>query len=261
MSYISFSSTIGIGILVTLYLACVSKSQKLKILLWISAFFLLFVQFNQYARSALVVTLLSSCILLFLFYKARAKAFFAIMASFIVVIAILALNSANFNQRIAHFKSDISLLKAGNYSTSLGYRIAIWDVGLHGISERPLLGHGTGMALDYFDKSIETYKGGIYKELQEFEGGITHHYHNDWIEIGMNVGAFGLLVYAYLLYCWFRTLQTRGLEILGAALVCFIFLSGLTDNFIAYRQVVYLLLVITAVAIGTTYGWRNSFSK
>jgi O-antigen ligase len=248
MSYLDFSSTIGIGILATLYLSCVSKNRTLKITLWILTVFLLFVQFQQYARGALAATLLSSCILLFFFYKAQARALLAIFSSFIIVVAFLAFASASFQQRIAQIKSDIELLEAGNFSTSLGYRIAIWDIGLHGIAERPIFGHGTGMAANYFEESVETYKGGLYKELQEFEGGITHHYHNDWIEIGMHVGALGILAYAYLLFSWFKTLQVHRMRELGAALACFIFLSGLTDNFIAFRQVVYFLLVVTAIA-------------
>jgi len=38
--------------------------------------------------------------------------------------------------------------------------------------------------------------------------------------------------------------------ILGAALVCFIFVSGLTDAFVLYGKIPGLLLVITAVVIG-----------
>jgi O-antigen ligase len=64
----------------------------------------------------------------------------------------------------------------------------------------------------------------------------------------MHVGALGILAYAYLLFSWFKTLQVHRMRDLGAALACFIFLSGLTDNFIAFRQVVYFLLVVTATA-------------
>jgi O-antigen ligase len=249
MSYVAFSSCIGIAILGILYLAAISDSRRIKILLWIFALFLLFVQFNQHARSALVATLLSSAILLFLLYKARARILLGIIASSIVVVTVLAYSSANFQQRIMNVKTDIEFLKLGNYSTSLGYRIAIWDIGLDGLAKRPLLGYGTGMANSYFDNSLLTYKGGMYSELRGFEGGVTHHYHNDWLELGMQVGALGILAYAYLLFSWFKALQTRRRPELGVALVCFIFLSGLTDNFIAHRQVVYLLLTVTAIAI------------
>lgn len=249
MSYVAFSSCIGIAILGILYLAAISDTQRIKIFLWILALFLLFVQFNQHARSALVATLLSSALLWFLLYKARARILLGMLASSIVVVVVLAYSSANFQQRIMNFKTDIELLRSGSYSTSLGYRIAIWDIGLDGLAERPLIGYGTGMANSYFDNSLLTYKGGMYKELQGFEGGVTHHYHNDWLELGMHIGTLGILAYAYLLFSWFKTLQAHRRQELGAALVCFIFLSGLMDNFIAHRQVIYLLLTVTAIAI------------
>jgi O-antigen ligase len=165
------------------------------------------------------------------------------------VVATLAFTSANFQERLAQARNDIELSRAGNFSTSIGYRVALWDIGLHGIAERPFLGHGTGMAVKYFEKNVETYKGGVYKDLPAFHEHILH-YHNDWIEIGMHVGALGLAVYAYLLWSWYKTFYLHRMTSLGAALVCFIFLCGVTDNLVFFRQTFYLLLILTAISIG-----------
>ncbi|MDQ3185312.1 MAG: O-antigen ligase family protein, partial [Pseudomonadota bacterium] len=147
----------------------------------------------------------------------------------------------------------IALSQQGRYGTSVGYRLAMWDVGLHGIAERPVFGHGTGMAADYFDKTVGTYKGGLYKDLPKFLK--TYHYHNDWIEIGMHVGAIGLLAYALLLWNWVRTLSTHQLTALGAAFVCFVFLSGLAETLVFFRQTLRLLLALTAIFIG----WQKAY--
>ena len=107
-----------------------------------------------------------------------------------------------------------------------------------------LFGYGTGMALHYFDTSAQTYKGGIYKNLPKFV-----HYHNDWVEIGIHVGALGLFAYAYLLWGWFQTLKAHKLAIPGATLLCFVFLCGITDLFVFFRQTIFLLVAVTAIGI------------
>ena len=206
MPYLHFSSILGIGAIVALYLAGVSGNKKAKIALWLLAVILLFLQFTQNARGILIATIASATILLFLLHKREIKTFLAMMALLAAAISVFAYNSSNFQQRLAQARQDVELSRTGNYGSSIGYRLALWDIGLHGIAERPLLGHGTGMAVNYFEKNVETYKGGIYKNLREFHDRILH-YHNDWIEIGMHLGLLGLAAYAYLLWSWYKTLQ------------------------------------------------------
>ena len=57
-----------------------------------------------------------------------------------------------------------------------------------------------------------------------------------------------------LLWGWFQTLRAHRLTTLGIALVCFIFLAGITDVLFIYGQIPSLLLVITAIAIG----WKEA---
>jgi O-antigen ligase len=126
-------------------------------------------------------------------------------------------------------------------------RLGMWDVGLHAIAQRPWFGYGTGMAASTFEQTAETYKGGRYKNLANFQKNL--HYHNDLIEMGVYLGALGLFAYIFLLWGWFQTLRAHRLTTLGVALVCFIFLAGLLDVIFIYGQIPSLLLVITAIAI------------
>ncbi|SCY25367.1 O-antigen ligase [Nitrosospira sp. Nl5] len=258
ITYVDFSATLGIGVILALYLAGKRDNKKARALLWVLAASLLFIQFNQNARGLLLSTLVSSGLLVFLLHKKRIRTLLAITASLIVAIAVFAYSSASFQQRLAQAQSDIELSTQGRYDTSLGYRLAIWDIGLYGIAERPLFGHGTGAAAPYFDKTVETYKDGRYKDLPRFLR--TYHYHNDWIEIGMHVGMLGLLAYAFLLWSWFQTLKIYKLPILGAAFMCFILLFGMTDVLVILRQNLYLLLAITAVAISWQRAHRADHS-
>ena len=255
MPYLHFSSMLGIGAILTLYFAGMNKNKKAKTILWCFTVFLLFLQFNQNARGILAATLISSALLLLLLHKKEIRTLFALMASLMIILGVFASSSTSFQERLVQARHDIELSTQGRYDTSLGYRIAMWDVGLHGIAESPFFGHGTGMAASYFDQTIGTYKDGLYKELPKFIP-TTYHYHNDWIEIGMHIGALGLMAYAYFLWSWFQTFKAHQLRILGSALVFFVFLSGLTDNLVFFRQTFYLLLIITAIGIG----WHTSYT-
>jgi O-antigen ligase len=67
--------------------------------------------------------------------------------------------------------------------------------------------------------------------------------------MGIYLGALGLFAYTFLLWGWFQTLRANRLTTLGVALVCFIFLAGITDVIFIYSQIPSLLLVITAISI------------
>ncbi|HJT50481.1 MAG TPA: O-antigen ligase family protein [Nitrosospira sp.] len=248
MPYLHFSSMLGIGVLLALYLAGTSKNKTRKLLFWCFAIFLLFFQFDQHARGILAATLISSLFLIFLLYKAEFKRLLVVMVSLAFATGIFAYNSASFHERLIQAERDIELAKQGSYHTSLGYRFAVWEIGLHGITERPLFGYGTGSAADYFNQTVQVYKGGLYKSALELHD--TYHYHNDWIEIGMHLGLLGLLSYAFFLWSWFQTLRTHQFATIGLVLMSFIFVSGLTDNLVFFRQTIYLLLVVTAIYVG-----------
>lgn len=247
MSRTSYSLMLGIGVILALYMAGASNDKRVKPLLWSLAPLLLFLQFNQGARGALLATLLALLLLIFMRYKTRIKTLLGVTASALIVIGVLAYSSGSFENRLIETQNDIELSQQGKYTGNLGYRFAMWDVGLHGIAQHPWFGHGTGMPSRYFDDTVETYRGGLYKELPSITK--TYHYHNEWIEIGMQIGALGLLTYAFFLWSWFQTLRSHQLTILGAALVCFVFLFGLVEMLVFFRQALYLLLVITAIAI------------
>jgi O-antigen ligase len=251
ITYLDFSFMLAIGILLSLFLAASSNSRSTRILWWLVALWLLFMQFHQNARAILLATIISSGLLVFLLHKKNIKTLVGIIAVSAIAIGIFAYQSDTFRERFMQARNDIELSRQHKYNTSLGYRLAIWNVGLHGISERPFSGHGTGMAAGYFDKTIPTYKDGIYGNLLQFHEE-TYHYHNDWIEIGMQIGVAGLAAYAFLLWSWFRILRLHHLAIPGAAFLCFIFLLGLTDVLVIFRQNLYLLLALTAVGITWT---------
>lgn len=247
MSYLSFSAMLGVGAIMAVGFVEMSRSKKLGILLWIVAIALIFIQFHQNGRILLLATLIAVVLMAFLRYKIEIIKFIGILISFLIVATIFAYSSPVFQDRLSQVKSDIELLQRGNYNSSLGYRLAMWDVGLHAIAERPLSGYGTGTPERYFDNTILTYKNGLYKDLPEFQK--TFHYHNDWIEIGMHIGVPGMLALLFLYWGWYQAFKRSRIAILGAGLVSYIILAGLTDAFIIFSRTPVLLLLITGIVM------------
>lgn len=162
------------------------------------------------------------------------------------LIGISAYHSSIFQERITQAQADIELSEQGENQTSVGQRRAFFEVGLYAITQRPWFGYGTGMAKKAFDENAETYEGGRYKDVASFH---NLHYHNDLIEMGVYLGVLGIAAYILLLWGWFQSFRVCGLDVLGAALISFIFLAGLSDEILIYGQIPSLLLVITAIAI------------
>jgi O-antigen ligase len=251
MSYLSFSAMLGVGAIMAVGFSDMNRSKKLGILLWIVAIALIFIQFHQNARILPLATLIAVLLMAFLRYKIEIRKFIGILISVLIVAAIFAYSSPVFQDRLVQLNSDFELLQQGNYNSSLGYRLALWDVGLHGITERPLLGHGTGVPESYFKSTVLTYKNGIYKNLPEYAK--NSHYHNDWIEIGMHIGVPGMLALLFLYWGWYQAFKRSHLAILGAGLVSYIILAGFTDAFIIFSRTPVLLLLITGIIMS----WRR----
>lgn len=250
MIYLHYSAALGVGVILAVlggWILLVRKRRFLSMLSWLVVLLLLFLQFNLNARGLLLATLLTLLLMIALRYRLERRMLVGGLVSMVVVVVLFAANSDVFHERMRQVSTDLQLSQQGDYQTSVGYRLAIWDIGLHGIAERPLLGHGSGMAKQYLKDSYVTYKKGIYRNLSEFHE--ARHFHNELIEIGVHLGLLGMSAFIFLLWCWFKTFEQCQMTLLGSAIVCFIFLSGLTDTFLITNRIPLFLLTVTAITI------------
>lgn len=247
MSYLSFSAMLGVGVIAATSLACVSREIPGQLTGAVAALLLLFVQFHQSGRILLLATLISVLLLIVLRYGHAIKHMLVVGLGIVTVAAVFAYSSPVLQERLAQLRSDIALLQQGNFSSSMGYRLAMWDVGVYAIAERPWTGYGTGMPARYFEQVIETYKDGIYKDLPVFQP--TSHFHNDWIEIGMHVGVPGMAALLFLYWGWYRAFQSVNMGLLGAGLTGFAWFAGMTDTFLIFSRTPVLILLITAIVL------------
>ena len=250
ISYLSFSAILGAGVITAIFFAQASTTPLQNISWWLISAFILLLQFNQGARTILFATMIATIILILFANKQKRKARLIGVTFFLSIILLFMATSSVMQERLMLISRDIDAIKLGNYQTSLGYRLAIWDIGLKGIQEHPLFGHGTGNPEAYFEEMTQTYKDGIYSSLPSFQK--TSHYHNDWIEVGMHVGGLGIMALAFLIYSWLRVFRECQLSTLGFAFISFILLAGMTDTFLLYNRVPPILLVITALLV-----WRQ----
>lgn len=248
ISYLSFSAILGIGVITAIFLAQASQTILQNLTWWLIAALMLLLQFNQGARTILFATMIAVITLIFFMnQKKRRKVGVVGIASFISLALLLMTTNSVMQERLSRVSHDWSAIKLGNYETSLGYRLAIWDIGLNGIRAQPWIGHGTGNPEIYFESETQTYKDGIYRNLPSFQK--TSHYHNDWIEVGMHLGGLGIIALAFLMFSWLRIFQESQLFNLGIAFVSYIVLAGMTDTFLLYNRVPPILLVITALLV------------
>lgn len=255
MTYLSFSAMLGVGVIVATSLACASRTIPGQLVGAVTALMLLFVQFHQSGRILLLATLISVLLLIVLRYRHAIKHMLVIGLGIVTMAAFFAYSSPVLQERLGQFRNDIATLQQGNFSSSLGYRLAMWDVGAHAIAERPWTGYGTGMPARYFEQAIETYKDGIYKDLPAFQP--TSHFHNDWIEIGMHVGVPGMAALLFLYWGWYRAFQSANRGLLGAGLTGFAWFAGMTDTFLIFSRTPVLILLITAIVLYRQTAIRN----
>ena len=246
ITYLHYSMGIGVGVLLATYLAGITENRRMVIPMYAVASFLLLIQFNLNGRGPLLATCITITLLLFLLHRHRLKKLLGILTVVTVMMGAFALHSSTFHSRFSLLETELVQSEQGNNHSSIGERRAFYVIGLNAIAQRPWFGYGTGMAKKAFIEIAEVYQEGRFKDVASFP---KLHYHNDLIEMGVYLGLLGISAYLLLLWGWFQSLRVHGLTVLGATLVCFIFMAGLTDIILIYGQIPSLLLVITAIAI------------
>ena len=127
-----------------------------------------------------------------------------------------------------------------------GQRFAIWETALRAIREHPLLGQG---AVAYHMAAIR------------YGGYLTYHSHNLLLDILINFGFSGLLVFGFYAWQQARLLRLRFCNRIGqtsnvltaAALAC-VLVHGVTDVTVFWPQTgMLLLLLLSSLSVGAEF--------
>ncbi|UHL63231.1 O-antigen ligase family protein [Paralcaligenes sp. KSB-10] len=131
--------------------------------------------------------------------------------------------------------------------TSVGARLGAWHLALAGISEKPLLGWS------YKDYDAKLDRLAAEKKIDPFVSGLSNT-HNNYLEVWLHQGLFGLLalltLYFYAFWRFCRRLRHDGLmvrvlAVSGASLMVSFFMFGMTQVILGRNNgVLFFLLTL-----------------
>ena len=253
ITYQDVSFYLGVLVVGFLYFALHFFERKQNIKAIFSLVFILTTFYQQISiymqgRGALISMLVAIVVLFIAKYPKHIKKVIPLVFLLIVLVSWLAWSySPMVKTRFADVYQHILEMKKGNYITSLGERWIYLDVGTAIIAENPFFGIGTGEHKKAFNRLIKNYKEGIYFPI--LKSTPTYHFHNDYIEIAVQIGLVGLLLYILTMYSLIRILKESTFFPLVIAILTMFWINGLSDVMFVHRVIIYFLAVFLALAI------------
>tara|TARA_Y100000590_G_C15544458_1_gene948304 strand:+ start:302 stop:757 length:456 start_codon:yes stop_codon:yes gene_type:complete len=123
---------------------------------------------------------------------------------------------------------------------SIIHRILVWEFVGNEIFNRPLIGHGVGTSRLIGQNIILN----IPNTKQEIKGGIPLHPHNNFLEIWLELGFFGIMILSAL---WFKIIQ-YGIKMRKES---YVIGTGICSSIIA-------IFIISNLSFGVFQSWWMS---
>ena len=267
----SRSANFGRGIIILLMIMPFTAAMYLnkgKIILALSVIILVstIVIFgpNNSAKIALFITFCSSVIIYFL--GPRSFLYFGLVS--IIFILFLPLFSSKVIPKLGKIKMTVDITKTCKPSiltnpnwkripntnncvnnmqwqetptgNSIIHRILVWEFVGNEIFNRPLIGHGVGTSRLIGQNIILN----IPNTKQEIKGGIPLHPHNNFLEIWLELGFFGIMILSAL---WFKIIQ-YGIKMRKES---YVIGTGICSSIIA-------IFIISNLSFGVFQSWWMS---
>ena len=236
------------------YLAVMKMSNAMKIILISSIACLLYASVLSQSRGAWLVLPLCLLFLLPLAVHHGKIKIRTILISLIVVGSLLAISSEKeiLISRIQIAVHEVELFQSGEQqTTSVGARLAMWDIAMNVWSRHPILGTGLG---DFSWEIQASQEKGLY-------AGLIRHTtaHNIYFQALATTGLFGLIVMCLALFIvpfrYFYKLNRKKFNVASVSgMVMLIAFSGfgLTESWITRSPPVALYLMYFVVLVSST---------
>ena len=193
-------------------------------------------------------------------YRPRVATRFTITVTTLVALVILAQAPA-IEYRVAEARQDLLGMTSGNFETSLGWRILMWQTAWDTGREAPLFGQGFSGYPDNVDAGIE------HGHLPHSMGRFRTEPHSDYLHILASRGVVGLMSYAALLLVPIGYLialltfgerrQIAGAQ-LGLSLLIVLAVSGLSITMIDQRIMIRFISVVSAISLYAVWETQRS---
>lgn len=174
--------------------------------------------------------------------------------SIIVLLVLFYNQSPNFHKRVHQGFNDIhELIEKKHYNTSIGSRVGLWIAAKEIFIHNPILGVGVS---NHIHKKNEFAKLEINKEF-DFLVNIKH-FHNSFLEIILQFGLIGLILFLYILYLIIKIpIEERSIKIYKIALFTIFILGNFTDRLFYLNSTMSLFALIFGL-IFAQYRFENT---
>ncbi len=245
-SHMEYSIFVAISSLILFYYYLKSKNKKLKIILGILSLSMLTILFLLSGRTGQVAFILTSSILILIYFRRNIKLLVLFFITLIFIIYIAYSNSSTFNTRVNQGITDLSKAVDSKYATSLGIRLSAYRI-IPEIIESTNIFIGVGIG----DSTNITYK--INKSLYNNNLIINSQIgklHQSFLTIFHALGLIGLLLFTYSLYslCKLEN-RNKDIEFIKYTFICSITISLITSEFMGQKEILLLLALFPSILI------------
>jgi O-antigen ligase len=249
-SFYSIFLAVTIFVLLTRFFQTKTTLYKILIVLFIlSAIVNLFLNGGRLGQLAFFVAIF---VYTGLRYRVTIKSTLLSLLTVIMVFTIAYKVSPVFQKRMDSSLQSLTKILEGNYNSSWGKRVHILIVAKDLVRENPIFGIGMGNAkVEFLEKAKE------YPQNRDFFLEAAH-LHNGYMQILVEVGIIGLLLFFFFIYTLLRARMKRDDYIL-LVMVITIYLIGFVGEPLFFNRKPYLLfnLFIAILLFKSMYGAKE----
>lgn len=251
-----YSTFLALALGMLLYSLFKKDFKTSKLTLFISLFFTISISFNILIISSrlgyvlLFATIFSMTIIFYGKYLVRTILSTLIVVTIFYMIAYLNLDT--FKERIHQAKNNIEkIIVKKDFTTSEGIRAGFWFYSLELLNENPFFGTGTGDHINYVkNKIIESKYYNQEPMLNILEGGTNTGLHADYLDIFVQFGLIGLLIFLNIFYQIVRyKTENEHLKALQVILVVVMLVQALPQGMVYLAPINKLFILLLALTL------------
>ena len=203
--------------------------------------------FLSAGRSGQFTFLITSTLLIFIYFKDKLKYIFGSFLTLSLTFVIAYYASNTFHNRINYAKSDIEkAITEANYNTSFGVRISSYVLITKIIKEVPLI---SGVGFNDTNKVIHELHMQYFSHFPTF----SHqqgHLHNTYLTMFTALGVLGLFLLLYIFYQILTLkIEEQFVNYIRYVFIFTIFFAGFTENMFREKEIMLLFATFFSIIL------------
>lgn len=247
-SHMEYSTYIAFTVFLSIYSFFNVQNIYLKSLYLIFIITMLFNLFLSIGRTGQFTFVLTSLVLLFIYFRKKIKILISLLITLIIIVLIAYNTSNTFNKRINQTILHVGIVFSEyNFYSSIGVRLSSYIVVPNLIKDdNTLTIAGTGLG-DQQDLTME-------KQLNLFGKGTIFddqdgHLHNTYFSILISTGILGLGLYLLFIFNILKIKLDHKYTYIKLAFILTIFFSSFAENLLRQTEILFLLALFTGIFV------------